>query len=91
MKKIIILFVGVVLFSTLQVFAEDPPNYIGQQSQNTITTAVPFLMIGPDATSGGMGEVGGATAPDANSMHWNPAKYAFIDSDMCLRFPTVHG
>ncbi|NOX48538.1 MAG: type IX secretion system outer membrane channel protein PorV [Chlorobi bacterium] len=82
MKKIIVLFVGVVLFSTLQVIAEDPPNYIGQQSQNTITTAVPFLMIGPDATSGGMGEVGGATAPDANSMHWNPAKYAFIDSDM---------
>src|SRR3546814_9654994 len=28
----------------------------------------------------GMGDVGAATAPDANAMHWNPAKYAFIDN-----------
>lgn len=59
-------------------------NYIGQESQNTITTAVPFLMIGPDARSGGMGEVGASTTPDANSMHWNPAKYAFIEKKMGL-------
>lgn len=28
-----------------------------------------------------MGEVGAATTPDINSMHWNPAKYIFIDGD----------
>jgi len=39
-------------------------------------------MIGPDATSGGMGEAGAGTEPDANSSHWNPAKYAFIEKDM---------
>lgn len=46
---------------------------------NTITTAVPFLMICPDSKQGGMGEVGVATAPDANSIHWNSAKLAFAD------------
>ncbi len=49
---------------------------------NTITTAVPFLLIGPDSRSGGMGDVGVASSPDVNSMHWNPAKYAFIEDDM---------
>lgn len=47
-----------------------------------ITTAVPFLLISPDARGGSMGETGVATAPDVNSMHWNPAKYAFIDKQM---------
>jgi hypothetical protein len=51
----------------------------GQEGSRVITTAVPFLIIAPDARSGGMGEVGVASEPDANSMHWNPAKYAFID------------
>lgn len=54
------------------------PNYLGQT--NTITTAVPFLLIAPDSRSGAMGDAGVATTPDANSMHWNPAKYAFIES-----------
>lgn len=49
---------------------------------NTITTAVPFLLIGPDSRSGAMGDAGVAISPDANSMHWNPAKYAFVDKDM---------
>lgn len=49
---------------------------------NTITTAVPFLMITPDSRAGGMGETGVATTPDVNSMHWNPAKYAFADKKM---------
>jgi len=49
---------------------------------NTITTSVPFLIIGPDSRSGGMGDVGVASTPDVNSMHWNPAKYAFVKDDM---------
>jgi hypothetical protein len=51
---------------------------------NTITTAVPFLMIAPDSRAGAMGDVGVATSPDASSSHWNPAKYAFVESDMSL-------
>jgi hypothetical protein len=46
---------------------------------NTITTAVPFLRIAPDARSGGMGETGVATSPDVNSIHWNVAKLAFAE------------
>lgn len=45
---------------------------------NTITTSVPFLLISPDSRSGGLGDAAAATSPDANSMHGNPAKYAFI-------------
>ena len=57
-------------------------NIIGQDDVNTITTAVPLLMIAPDSRAAGMGDAGVATSPDANSMHWNPAKFAFIDKDM---------
>jgi hypothetical protein len=46
---------------------------------NTITTAVPFLLIGPDSRAGGMGDYGVATSPDPNSIHWNAAKLAFSD------------
>ncbi len=48
---------------------------------NTVTTAVPFLMIGPDSRAGAMGDAGVATSPDANSIHWNPSKLAFIDKN----------
>lgn len=54
----------------------------GELQLNTITTAVPFLMIGPDARAGAMGEVGAATDPDGASIHWNPSKMAFIDNKM---------
>ena len=77
MRKSIILLFGIsLLFTSFKSYSQD--NYSGQ---NTITTAVPFLNIGPDARAGGMGEVGAATAPDAASMHWNPAKLAFIKDD----------
>ncbi len=46
---------------------------------NTITTAVPFLIINPETRGGGMGDVGVSTSPDGNSLHWNVAKYAFIE------------
>ncbi|MFA6126062.1 MAG: type IX secretion system outer membrane channel protein PorV [Bacteroidales bacterium] len=56
---------------------------------NTVTTAVPFLTIAPDSRSLGMGWVGAALSPDANSMHWNPAKYAFAPNDMGLSISYV--
>jgi hypothetical protein len=48
-------------------------------SINPITTAVPFLLISPDSKQGGMGDVGAATDPDVNSIHWNGSKLAFAD------------
>ncbi len=50
------------------------------QPINVVTTAVPFLRISPDARAGGMGEVGIATLPDANSGFWNLAKTPFNTS-----------
>ena len=50
------------------------------QKLNVVTTAVPFLRISPDARSGGMGDLGIATAPDANSSFWNLAKTPFNES-----------
>ena len=47
---------------------------------NVVTTAVPFLRISPDARSGGMGDLGLATSPDANSGFFNLAKIPFNES-----------
>ena len=56
---------------------------------NVITTAVPFLMITPDSRSGALGDAGVALPPDANSIHWNPAKLAFVPNDMSLSLSYV--
>ncbi|WP_341843276.1 type IX secretion system outer membrane channel protein PorV [Chitinophaga caseinilytica] len=55
----------------------------GQSTNNTVditSSAVPFLRIAPDARSTGMGNMGLATSPDANSGLWNLAKTPFADS-----------
>jgi hypothetical protein len=73
------IFALLIFIGTLNIHAQSYSEVAGQEGSRVITTAVPFLIIAPDARSGGMGEVGVASEPDANSMHWNPAKYAFID------------
>ncbi len=60
--------------------AQTNTNLLGQI--NTITTAVPFLIISPDARAGGMGDAGAASSADANSIHWNASKLAFVDKKM---------
>ncbi len=80
MKTRFLLLSALVLFF-LSGQAQNYDNINGQASgESVITTAVPFLMIGPDGRAGGLGDGGVATSPDVNSMHWNSAKYAFIDS-----------
>jgi hypothetical protein len=49
---------------------------------NTITTAVPFLLINPDSRAGGMGEIGAATSADMYSIYWNTSKLAFAKEKM---------
>lgn len=71
-------FIAMMLNLNAQI---NPDQLSGQDGINVITTAVPFLGIGPDARAGGMGDGGVASSPDASSMHWNPAKYAFIDQE----------
>lgn len=59
-------------------------NANGGPCTNTIITSVPFLRITPDARSGAMGDVGIAISPDANSIHYNASKLAFVDNDLSL-------
>ncbi len=66
----------------------------GQEEANPITTAVPFLLIAPDARGGGLGNIGVSTTPDAYSMFWNPAKYAFAEKQFGIGIgyvPWLHG
>ena len=76
------LLVGL-LMGTSNIYAQQTPDEIAGKdiSKNYISTAVPILLIAPDARSGGMGDVGVASTPDAYSSHWNSAKYAFIEDD----------
>lgn len=74
MKKLYLLLGFVLCFT----FTYSQVSDLGQQETlNTITTAVPFLLISPDAGGGSLGDAGAATPPDASSIHWNPAKYIF--------------
>ena len=59
--------------------------YTGQDytvSPNVITTAVPFVSIAPDARGGSMGDCGVASDPDVYSMHYNPAKYVYLQDKL---------
>lgn len=63
--------------------AQLTPGQAAQTVQiNAITTAVPFLTIAPDSRSGALGDAGVALSPDGNSLHWNPAKMAFMEDDV---------
>ncbi len=82
MKKLIFTtliftFIGQIVFAQGGITTEELAG-----ANNTLEYSASFLTIATDSRAGAMGDVGAATSPDYNSMHWNPAKYAFIDSDM---------
>ncbi len=82
MKKLF--YIGLIILvntTTLQKISAQISTQELNGRVNTITSAVPFLMITPDSRAGGMGDIGVATSPDANSLHWNAAKYSFIEED----------
>ena len=56
----------------------------GEQCNNALVTAVPFLRIVPDARSGAMGDVGIAISADANAMHFNASKLVFAEQPVGL-------
>lgn len=71
--------------SASALMAQTGTNVLGQnlsKTINVVTTAVPFLSIGPDARQGAMGDAGVAQTPDVNATFWNPSKLAFIDQQM---------
>jgi hypothetical protein len=69
-----ILVVLLIVLVTFKGFAQEDTSNIDQR---VITTGVPFTLIAGDARSAGMGDIGVASAPDAFSQQWNPAKFAF--------------
>lgn len=73
------LLIVVAAFGPVFSFAQTTGNEILEA--NTITTAVPFLRINPDARAGGMGDAGVAASPDVNSLYNNPSKLAFLGMD----------
>ena len=83
--KLLVVLVSVVFFRNFS-FAQISTQQLGGSDINTITTAVPFLLISPDSRSGAMGDAGVAISPDANSIHWNPAKLVFIDPSKDVGF-----
>lgn len=87
MKRIkVFTLLFVLVFAGMKVNAQASyDQQLGQDlNYNVISTAVPFMMIAPDARSSAMGDIGVATSPDVYSMHWNPAKYAFIEDDFSV-------
>lgn len=78
-KALSLLLLSSFFFNSNKGFAQNPQT---NERINPITTAVPFLLIAPDSRAGGMGDIGIATSPDANSMRWNAAKMQHSDKDM---------
>ncbi len=90
LSVITLLFVGSYSFAqssfgcSYNVSTNEWEDASGAPCVNTIVTAVPFLRIVPDARAGAMGDVGVATSPDPNAMHFNASKLAFAEKDLAI-------
>ena len=73
-----LLLISLLFIAGSQVQGQIQPGELGGADLNTIHTAVPFLTISPDSRASGMGDAGVASRADANSQHWNVAKYPFV-------------
>ena len=69
---------GVLLILCCLQLKAQPVQTNGSLSTNIIT-GVPFLLIIPDARTGGMGDAGVATLPDQNASAINPSKLAYME------------
>jgi long-subunit fatty acid transport protein len=69
-KKAILLLLAVGMISIAAV---------KEVSAQAGSSAVPFLLISPDARGSGMGETGTAVTEDINAIYWNPAGLAYLD------------
>ena len=78
-------FLLMAILAVLGVRSYAQNQILGQSlNPNVITTAVPFVSISPDARGGSMGDCGVASEADVYSMHYNPAKYTFMDQKMSI-------
>lgn len=58
----------------------------GECVPNAQATAMPFLLISPDARSGGMGDVGIASPAGANAMNYNASNLVFAEQSSGVSF-----
>ena len=77
--KTIKLFLFFIPIIWLPIFTKGQVRVTGQKGDNPISVAVPFVSFAPDSRGSALGDAGVATSPDAQSIHWNNAKLAFID------------
>ena len=83
MKIKAFLLVAVMVGLGAKTYAQN--QILGQSlNPNVITTAVPFVSISPDARGGSMGDCGVSSEADVYSMHYNPAKYTFLNQKMSV-------
>ena len=85
-KKIFLCFIILQKSSGLfaQLSAPQGVTGINNDLPRVINTAVPFLLISPDARSAGMGDIGAATEADATAIFWNPGKLTFASEEAGL-------
>ena len=85
-KKIFFCFTILLKSSGLfaQLSAPQGVTGINNDLPRVINTAVPFLLISPDARSAGMGDIGAATKADATAIFWNPGKLTFAQEEVGL-------
>lgn len=81
-SKVLLVACGAFLCATENIFAQINSGELN--GSNTVFTAIPFLRINPDGRTGGMGEVGIATDPDASAMFHNASKLAFANSNLSV-------
>lgn len=81
-NKLCLFFLAVGIFAYSRGYSQtvDPGTQTDGKRSNNIQTAVPFLLISPDARSAAMGDAGAAISPDINSIHWNPARLAYLEN-----------
>jgi len=78
-KKIkCIVFIAGMLALNYNARCQEPVRGV-QPASKKIYTAFPFLLINPDARTGGMGDVGVSLPDDRNSMADNPSKMIFLE------------
>jgi hypothetical protein len=81
MIKRLYIFLIILLVSNPYIKAQTEEQLDFLKGLNALRVAVPFLMIAPDSRAAALGDLGVASKPDANSQHWNSAKYAFIEKE----------
>jgi hypothetical protein len=89
MKKLFTFVGGILIGSGLMAQLTGQGERAQTVQLNTITTAVPFLMIGPDSRAGGLGNAGFGLSPDANQLHWNPSSLAFGEDKLQISLSYV--